>query len=102
MGFNFEEAVTDWTEGIGYSFDVYRAPYPMKEVHENWSLTHQAGLSIVSTRVNYRMHLGTAGNLLDRLLVQYIVRREMRAGLRGLKDYVESTKNGNSSLQSAD
>ncbi|MDH3940324.1 MAG: SRPBCC family protein, partial [Xanthomonadales bacterium] len=29
-GFQFEEAVTRWDEGLGYSFDVFKAPYPMK------------------------------------------------------------------------
>jgi len=35
------------------------------------------------------MHLGFVGSLLDRILVQFIVRREMRAGLRGLKTFLE-------------
>jgi hypothetical protein len=94
-GFNFEEAVTAWDEGRGYSFDVYRAPYPMKDVHENWSTQHENGVSIVSTQVNYRMRLGGPGRLLDSCLVRFIVQREMRAGLNGLKKHVES-QNGTS------
>jgi hypothetical protein len=89
LGFNFEEVVTRWEEGAGYSFEVYRAPYPMKNVRENWSLEHQDGLSLVRTQVTYDMHLDFAGRWLDSLLVQYIVRREMRSGLRGLRRYVE-------------
>ena len=89
LGFNFEEAVTEWIDEQGYSFDVYRAPYPMVDVHENWSVNHENGVSTVLTRVNYGMRLGLPGRLLDRVLVQYIVRREMRAGLRGLNQYIE-------------
>jgi len=89
-GFNFEEAVTEWTDGQGYSFDVYRAPYPMKDVHENWSTKHVNGVSTVTTQVNYCMRLGLLGRLLDQGLVQFIVRREMRAGLHGLKQHVEN------------
>lgn len=95
LGFNFEEAVTEWKNGQGYSFDVYRAPYPMKDVHENWNLVHHDGVSTVSTQVNYRMKLGAMGKLLDQLLVRFIVRREMRAGLRGLKDYVANASQQN-------
>ena len=102
LGFNFEEMVTSWTEGEGYSFDVYRAPYPMKNVHESWSTTRNNGLSTVSTQVNYEMRLGTIGRLLDWALVRFIVRREMRAGLKGLKQHVESEAQKAGTLQYAD
>lgn len=101
-GFNFEEAVTQWEHGRGYSFDVYRAPYPMKDVHEDWSANHDNGLSTVTTRVKYSMRLGMLGRLIDRILVQYVVRREMRSGLRGLKQYVEREVSNNTAVQYAD
>jgi len=88
-GFRFEESVTEWNPGKGYSFDVFRAPFPMKEVRESWIAGHENGLSTVTTRVNYDMHLGIGGAFLDWLLVRFIVRREMRTGLRGLKNYLE-------------
>jgi ligand-binding SRPBCC domain-containing protein len=102
LGFNFEEMVTHWIDGEGYSFDVYRAPYPMKNVHETWSTQHENGLSTVSTQVNYGMRLGTIGRLLDWALVRFIVRREMRAGLRGLKQYLEREAGKASAVQYAD
>jgi len=98
LGFNFEEVVTQWADGEGYSFEVYRAPYPMANVHEKWSLTSQDENSIVTTRVSYRMQLGGVGRILDSMAVQYIVRREMRSGLRGLKTYVESAATANRPL----
>jgi len=88
-GFRFEEAVTQWTEGSGFSFDVFRAPYPMTNVKESWALDHEDGFSTVSTRVTYGMKLGPIGQLIDWLLVRFIVKREMRAGLRGLKQFSE-------------
>ncbi len=88
-GFRFEEAVTHWHEGKGFSFDVFRAPFPMKDVRESWAVHHENGLSTVSTQVTYGMHLGPLGQAIDWLLVRFIVTREMRAGLRGLKQYSE-------------
>jgi ligand-binding SRPBCC domain-containing protein len=88
-GFRFEERVTEWNEGNGYSFDVFRAPYPMKDVHESWVAGKDNGFSTVTTEVNYGMKLGIIGSALDWLLVRFVVRREMRAGLRGLKQFVE-------------
>ena len=87
-GFRFEESVTEWNDGKGYSFDVFRAPFPMKDVRESWIAEHNDGLTTVTTRVNYDMHLGFAGAFLDWLMVRFIVRREMRSGLRGLKSFL--------------
>lgn len=88
-GFRFEESVTRWNEGEGYSFDVFRAPYPMKDVKESWAAGRENGFSTVTTRVNYDMKLGPIGSLLDWLLLRFVVKREMRAGLQGLKQYIE-------------
>lgn len=89
-GFRFEEAVTQWNDGQGFSFDVFRAPFPMKDVKESWIIDHSNGYSTVSTRVTYGMHMGPFGRAIDWLLVRFIVKREMRAGLRGLKQHSES------------
>jgi hypothetical protein len=88
-GFRFEEAITEWNEGDGYSFDVFRAPYPMKDVHESWVTGRENGNATVTTEVNYGMKLGPVGAFLDWLLVRFIVKREMRVGLRGLKHHLE-------------
>jgi hypothetical protein len=48
-GFRFEEAVTRWDEGVGYSFDVFRAPYPMKNVRESWATGMENGFPTVTT-----------------------------------------------------
>lgn len=89
LGFRFEERVTEWHEGEGFSFDVLRAPWPMDNVHESWVVSDRDGVTRVTTCVEYGMKIGAAGSLLDWSLVRFIVRREMRAGLRGLKSHVE-------------
>jgi len=88
-GFRFVESVTQWHEGKGYSFDVLKAPFPMKDVKETWVVGHEDGRTVVETQVRYGMHLGPLGTLLDWGLVRYIVLREMRAGLGGLKRHAE-------------
>jgi ligand-binding SRPBCC domain-containing protein len=88
-GFRFEEAITEWNEGDGYSFDVFRAPFPMKNVHESWVTGRENGNVTVTTEVNYGMKLGPVGTFLDWLLVRFVVKREMRVGLRGLKHSLE-------------
>lgn len=88
-GFRFEETVTQWHEGKGFAFDVLRAPFPMKDVKETWAVSVESGVTVVATQVRYGMRLGPVGQLLDWLLVRFVVRREMRAGLRGLRQSAE-------------
>lgn len=89
LGFRFEEEVTAWREGEGYDFDVHRAPWPMKNVKETWTMSVEGNGVLVTTRVDYEMAFGPMGTLLDALLVRFVVMREMRSGVRGLKAYVE-------------
>jgi hypothetical protein len=48
------------------------------------------------------MHLGPVGRILDWMMVRFIVQREMRAGLRGLKQYLETGAGKSIALQHAD
>ena len=88
-GFRLEEVVTQWHEHKGFAFDVLKAPFPMRDVKEVWVLGPENGYTVVETQVRYGMHLGPLGRLLDWLLVRFIVSREMRVGLTGLKQYSE-------------
>lgn len=95
FGFRFEECVTAWNEGTGFEFDVLKAPWPMKDVSESWTLQTQGSRCLVTSRVEYGMKMGVMGALLDWLLVRFVVRREMRSGMRGLKSHVEHTNGRN-------
>jgi ligand-binding SRPBCC domain-containing protein len=88
-GFRLEEVVTQWHVGKGFAFDVLKAPYPMKDVKEVWVMGAENGGTVVETQVRYAMHLGPVGRLLDYLMVRFIVAREMRVGLYGLKQFAE-------------
>ncbi len=89
LWFRFEERVTFWQDDVGFDFDVLRAPWPMTAVSESWRMQANADGVRVTTRVEYGMQLGPLGRLLDALLVRFIVQREMRSGVRGLKAHVE-------------
>ena len=89
LGFRFEERVTEWTEGEGFAFDVLKAPWPMTDVAESWRIEAVDDGVRVTTQVEYDMKLGPAGRLLDAALVRFIVLREMRSGVLGLKAHVE-------------
>ena len=95
FGFRFEGEVTAWVENEGYDFDVFRAPWPLMGVRESWRM-ESAGPSTVcvTTRVEYETRLGPLGTLLDAALVRFVVGREMRSGVRGLKAYVERQDQG--------
>lgn len=89
-GFRLEESVVEWTDHVGYEFDVVVVPYPMTDVRESWTLNGGNPHVTVTSTVSYRMRLGGLGAALDWLLVRHLILREMRAGLRGLRSYVES------------
>lgn len=91
-GFRLEESVVEWEDHAGYTFEVRIVPYPITDVRESWSLAGGNPHVTVTSRVHYDMRLGWLGRLLDHVLVARLIRREMRAGLRGLQDYVESRR----------
>lgn len=95
FGFRFEEEVTAWLEVEGYDFDVFRAPWPLMDVRESWRMESAGPRTVsVTTRVVYKTRLGPLGTLLDAALIQFVVSREMRSGVRGLKAYVERQDQG--------
>ena len=68
---------------------------------ESWSSHGDNGFTTVNTQVTYGMRLGPLGAAADWLLVRLIVRREMRSGLRGLKEYVERRAERLTAVQSS-
>jgi hypothetical protein len=89
-GFQLEEVVTAWDEGRGHTF-VVKAPFPLRNVKETWTIDTGSRDASVSTAVEYDMRLGAIGYLIDQVLMRHLIRREMRLGLAALKRYVEST-----------
>ncbi len=90
-GFVIEEVVTQWTEGAGFSFKLVKAPFPMCDVCETWLLNDDDSQAVLTITVSYGMRLGFIGALLDLVLVRFVVAREMRLGICGIKHHVEKT-----------
>lgn len=88
-GFSIEEIVTEWVDGAGYSFELVKAPFPMRDVCETWILRPDDNHALLTITVSYGMRLGLIGDLLDALLVKFLVAREIRMGISGLKHHVE-------------
>jgi hypothetical protein len=88
-GFRIEEIVTEWVDGAGYSFELVKAPYPMRDVCETWVLRSDGDHALLTIAVSYGMRLGLMGGLLDDLLVKFLVAREIRRGMFGLKHFIE-------------
>jgi len=93
-GFRIEEIVTEWSTGAGYSFKLVKAPFPMCEVCETWVLRPADSGALLTIVVSYAMRLGLLGTLLDTVLVRFVVAREMRMSIRGLKRYLEEMSAG--------
>lgn len=91
-GFNIEEVVTEWIDGAGISFNLVKAPFPMCDVRETWVLRYDDVQTLITTTVSYNMRLGLLGIILDAVLVRFLVTREMRISVCGLKNYVEMSK----------
>lgn len=89
-GFRLEEDVIDWEDHKGYTFRVVTVPYPIGDVIETWSIEAGNPHVTVTSMVRYGMRMGAVGALFDWLMLRFVIRREMRCGLKGLKRYVES------------
>lgn len=61
----------------------------MRDVHETWVLKPSDSHTLLTIIVSYDMRLGLLGALLDKVLVRFVVAREMRMGIHGLKHHVE-------------
>ena len=89
-GFRLSETVTEWHEGKSFVFNVFGVPFPLVEVCEAWAVSPSPSGTLVIQRVSYRVRLGPFGAIMDRALISSLIRREMRAGLLGLKRFVEA------------
>jgi uncharacterized membrane protein len=89
-GFRLVETVTAWNEAHDFSYGAH-LPFPMTTLDEKWSMNRtNEGSTAVTTRVEYGTRLGGFGKLLEGLLLNRIVRKNMSDGLAGLKRAAES------------
>lgn len=91
-GFRLYETVNEWEEGEHMAYAVRGAPYPIEGLRESWRIAGNGNGTVVTTRVGYRVRLGSAGALLDRIVIRPMMRRTMRHGLEALKGRLERAR----------
>ena len=86
-----DEEIVDWKEGTSYKYQVENIG-PIGKLVNEWSVTSDGNMSLVTTNAAYRMRFGIIGAFMDRLIVRRSIRKAMAQGQAGLKDYVETRK----------
>ena len=88
---NIEEEVVAWEEGISLSYDVIKGlPTPMKSLNNTWSVSGEGADSMVTLTMDFRTRFGPLGALMEMMMLQRMMRKEMGLSLAGLKQYLET------------
>lgn len=87
--FRMEQVVTEWTEGRSLTYAVFRAPWPLRNFVETWTLTPSVSGSRIHSVVEYDLRLGAAGRFVNWAFTRHVLASEMRSGQEGLKRAVE-------------
>lgn len=87
--FQMEQVVTEWTEGRSLTYAVFRAPWPLRNFVETWTLTPSVSGSRIHAMVEYDLRLGAAGRFVNWVFTRHVLAWEMRSGQEGLKRTVE-------------
>lgn len=87
--FTMEQAVTEWTEHQSLTYAVFRAPWPLRDFFESWTVTPSVSGSRVHVALEYGLWFGAVGRFVHWAFTRHVLRLEMRWGLEGLKSVVE-------------
>ncbi len=95
------ERAFNWSEGEGFTIEVYETSLPLKESFVDFRATPEGEGTVVNLRMDYKLKFGPVGVLLDAAFVGRQARKGMTDLLTGLKDYVETGKQANPSRAEA-
>jgi uncharacterized protein YndB with AHSA1/START domain len=87
--FRMEQVVTHWEDGESLSYTVFKAPWPLRNFFETWTVTPSVSGARVRSAVEYELWFGPVGAFVDWVFVRRVLLFEMRSGLKGLKRTVE-------------
>jgi uncharacterized protein YndB with AHSA1/START domain len=87
--FTMEQVVNEWIHGKSLTYNVFKAPWPLRHFEETWTVTPSVSGSRVHTEVRYDLWFGAVGRFADWLFTRHVLLLEMRSGQRGLKRAVE-------------
>ncbi len=91
------ERATNWSEGEGFTIDVYETSLPVKESFVDFRATADGEATVVNLKMDYKLKFGPIGALMDVAFAGRQARNGMAELLGGLKDYVETGKQANPS-----
>ncbi len=89
------ERAFNWSEGEGFTIDIYETSLPLKESFVDFRATPEGEATVVKLKMDYKLKFGPVGVLLDAAFAGRQARNGMAERLSGLKDYVETGKQAN-------
>lgn len=91
------ERAFNWSEGEGFTIEVYETSLPLKESFVDFRAMRDGEATVVKLKMDYKLKFGPLGALLDAAFAGRQARNGMTDLLAGLKDYVETGKQANPS-----
>ena len=91
------ERAFNWSEGEGFTIDIYETSLPLKESLVDFRATPDGEATVVNLKMDYKLKFGPIGVLMDAVFASRQARNGMADLLAGLKDYVETGKQANPS-----
>ncbi len=91
------ERAFDWSEGEGFTIEIYETSMPLKESFVDFRARPDGEATVVELKMDYKLKFGPIGVLLDAAFAGRQARKGMAELLAGLKDYVETGKQANPS-----
>ncbi len=96
------ERAFNWSEGEGFTIEVYETSLPLKESFVDFRATPEGEATVVNLKMDYKLKFGPVGALMDVAFAGRQARSGMAELLSGLKDYVETGKQANPSRAEAE
>ncbi len=91
------ERAFNWSEGEGFTIEIYETSLPLKESFVDFRATPEGEATVVNLKMDYKLKFGPIGALMDAAFAGRQARNGMADMLAGLKDYVETGKQANPS-----
>ncbi len=86
----FRERVTEWKPHRALTIELFECTLPVRRLKHRYTLTPDAGGTVVEQHMEYELKFGPIGKLMDAIMV----RKKWNAGIKGffegLKKYVET------------
>ncbi len=86
----FKERVAEWRPHEGLAFELFECTLPVRRLKHSYTLTPDAGGTVVNQRMEYELKFGPLGRLMDVVMVRKKWNIGIQGFFAGLKRYVEA------------